>query len=140
MRKAQFGLKLLSSGKDKVISELALFESASTLARLYHVGTYTRPEASKLYSDIYKDRLNYKVVPLGSRQQLSRVASTAFNLPAGLRLRTLDAIHLAVAKITQAELSASTPPQPLIFISADAQLLRVAQTLGFAIENPEDYP
>jgi hypothetical protein len=34
---------------------------------------------------------------------------------------------------------ALTPAPPFVFVSSDAQLLRVAQAQGFVTENPEDH-
>ncbi|MEI6044900.1 MAG: hypothetical protein WCS37_11150 [Chloroflexota bacterium] len=36
--------------------------------------------------------------------------------------------------------NALTPPEPLTFVSSDGQLLKVIQSQGFIVENPENHP
>lgn len=127
-------------GKQVVFSQLILLESASTLARLYRDGAYTKREASSLFAQINRDSNKYTVIPLGSRTQKNRLTALVFNLPPGLRLRTLDAIHLTEAKIYQQATSNQTPPVSFTFVSSDTQLLKVAQSQGMITENPEDHP
>jgi predicted nucleic acid-binding protein len=53
-------------------------------------------------------------------------------------LRGYDAIHLAVARDLQADRQVRQLP-PLTFVSADADQLRVAATLGLPTENPDQH-
>jgi predicted nucleic acid-binding protein len=126
-------------GKQVVISELALVEASTTLGRLYRDGIYTRRQASILYSQIYNERSKYSIFDLAATP-LNKITSLALNLPVGLRLRALDGIHLVAAKSVQDSVSKHVPAVPTVFVSADVQLLRVAQAQGFTVENPENYP
>ena len=123
-----------------VISELALFESATVLRRRYLEGTFTLVEASDLFSQIYRDRSNYKIISLGGEDQINRLSYLAFNLTAPLRVRALDGLHLVAAGIALEVANALTPPESLTFVSADVQLLNVAQSQNYTIENPENHP
>lgn len=133
-------LKTLVTSNQVVISELALFESATALRRRYLEGTYTREQASDLYAQLNKDSVSYEIIPLGGELQLNRVVDMAFTLAVGLRIRALDAIHLAAANHALDASNNQVPPVPFTFVCSDLQLLRVAQALGFPTENPEDYP
>ncbi len=126
--------------KQVIISELAFFESATTLGRLYREGTYSKIEASRLYSQIWRQRASYRVIPLRSDIQRNRVVSMAFNLPTNLRLRALDGLQLAAANLAQKDANNQQPVAPFTFVSSDVQLLRVAQAQNLSVENPEDYP
>lgn len=127
-------------GKTLIISELVLAKSASTLGRLYRDGIYTKRQSSLLYAQIYRDLKNYQLIPLGTKSQLNKFVSLAFNLPPGLRLRTLDGLHLAAAELARDSAQNQNPPQTLTFVSADIRLLAIGQVQGFVVENPENYP
>jgi hypothetical protein len=127
-------------GKQIVISELAMIESATVLRRKYLEGSYTRDEAADLYEQITVDSSNYDIIPLGSKQQLNKIVDLCFSLPVGLRLRALDAIQIAVAEIVREASVNLVPSASFTFVSADRQLVQVAQSLGLTVENPEDYP
>lgn len=122
------------------ISELALFEVATVLRRRYIEGGFTRDEAIDLFGQILLGSAGYQVIPLGGDLQLNRLFSLIFNLPISLRLRSLDSIQLTAADIALETANNQSPPEPFTFISSDKQLLQVAQSQGFVIENPEDYP
>ncbi|HEX2913480.1 MAG TPA: type II toxin-antitoxin system VapC family toxin [Chloroflexia bacterium] len=128
------------NGQQIAISELAFFEVANALRRRYTEGTYTRDEATDLFGQIEKGSTDYEIVALGGQLQLNRVLTLLFSLPGGQRLRTLDSLHLAAAEQVQEDASQLTPPQPLVFLSSDIQLLRAAQLLGLTTENPESHP
>ncbi len=121
--------------KNSVLSELTFAETATTLGRLYRQGAYTRMEAVVRYNQIYQERFKFEIIRLETKQ-IYRVASLAFNLPANSRLRALDAIQLTAAN---ARADSQNPPVPLTFVSSDLQLLNVAQTIGFSVENPENH-
>lgn len=63
-----------------------------------------------------------------------------FRIPVVLRIRSLDSIHLTAAQVAMEQAQSLTPPVTLVFVSSDAQLLRVAQAQGFTTENPEAHP
>lgn len=133
-------LKSFVSGQQIVISELAIFETANVLRRLYVEGHYTRDETSDLIAQINRDSATYEVVPVSGSLLLNRLITTLLNLPITLRIRSLDSIHLTSALIALEAANTSIPPEPFVFVSSDVQLLRVAQAQGFVTENPEDHP
>ena len=92
-------LRSFITGHNLVISELALYESATVLRRRYLEGTLTLLQASTLHVRIQQDSLAYITIPIGTENQLERVINFAFKLPAPLRLRALDAIQLAAAQV-----------------------------------------
>lgn len=127
-------------GHNIVISELALYESATVLRRRYLEGTLTLLQASTLHVRLQRDSLAYITIPLGTDKQLERIVNFAFKLAAPLRLRALDAIQLAAAEIATELIQTQTPLEQFIFISSDRQLLQVAQAQNYLTENPEDHP
>ncbi len=127
-------------GQQITISELALFETANVVRRLYTEGRYTKVEASDLIAQINHDRVSYNLIALGGQAQLSRFINLIINLSTTLRVRSLDAIHLTAAQIVLEDASNLVPPEPLVFVSSDRQLLQVAQALALVTENPEDHP
>ncbi len=133
-------LKTFIMGHNLVISELALYESATVLRRRYLEGSLTLLQASTLHVGLQRDSLAYITIPLNAERQLERVINFAFKLPTALRLRALDAIQLAAAEIANELSQTQTPPDQFMFISSDKQFLQVAQAQNFLTENPEDHP
>ncbi len=127
-------------GKQPIISELALFESATALRKRQLDGTLTKIAASSLYAQILQDRFNFEIVTFGLAQLLNEVVNLAFKLPGNFRLRALDAIQLASAGIAQVSVIQQPSFSNFTFLSSDLQLLKVAQAQNLATENPEDYP
>jgi hypothetical protein len=80
------------------------------------------------------------VIPINTARILPKVNQLGINLQTGLRLRTLDSIQLATAQLAQEALRNSGSTELITFLSADAQLLRVAVNVGFNTENPENHP
>ena len=126
-------------GQQVVISELALFECATVLRRLYTEGRYSKDETSDLFAQIIQDSTGYQVIPIGGEPQLNRLLLLILNLPMTLRIRTLDSIQLAAAAVALEAANSVVPPEPFVFVSSDRQLLQVAQFQGFATENPETH-
>lgn len=131
-------LKTFLVGKQPVISELALIESATALRRRHLDGIYNRVQASALYSQIYQERTKYKIIPLDPERERRKIVTLSYNLPTNLRLRALDGLQLASALFSRQ--SGTTSALSFTFVTSDAQLLKVAQAQGFITENPEDYP
>lgn len=123
-----------------VISELSLFESLSVGRRQHLEGRLTLIEVSDLFDIINADRLKFRILNLGGEQQFKDLSNIMLNLPTTLRLRALDGLQLVAAEIALEFANNLTPPEPFVFVSSDAQLLRVAQARGLSIENPENYP
>ena len=128
------------TSKQIVVSQLALIEAATMLGKHYRDGHYTKDEALGLYQQIIQDRRRYKVYPLGSNAQIQGVVSIIFDLPINVGVRALDGIHLSVAKIIQDEANLQRPSTPLIFVTADKNLVKAARAAGFVVENPNEYP
>lgn len=63
------------------------------------------------------------------------VVDLAVELTQGHRLRGYDAVQLATALVTNAELVAQEHP-PLIFVAGDEDLLSAAEAEGLSTENP----
>jgi predicted nucleic acid-binding protein len=133
-------LRTFIAGKHLYSSELLRLEAATTLGRLYREGFYTKERAAEIYHDIFEDLKVYRLIPLGNLKRIQRAVSFAFNLPVTMRIRALDAIHLAAALSAKEDANNLTPPASFTFVSADRQLLNVAAGLGMATENPESYP
>jgi predicted nucleic acid-binding protein len=127
-------------GKQLVVSELVLLEATLSLRRRYTEGTLTEIEALDLIDKINFDLTNYTVYPIGGAIHAEEVKLLAFSLPTTARIRTLDAVHLTTASKAFEAVNAMTPPVPFVFVSADVQLLRIAQGLKIPGENPENHP
>jgi hypothetical protein len=122
------------------ISELALFEMANVVRRLYVESSLTKNEATDLITKINRESVGYDIISLGGQTQLNRLIRFLFGLPLGLRIRTLDSVHLTAAEIAREDAQNLNPPQTLVFVSSDQRLLQVDQAQGFTTENPENYP
>ena len=133
-------VKAYVANKKIVISQLAFIEAATTLGKRYRDGDYTRQQALDLYNFIFRERRKYTIYPLGSNAQIQGVVSITFDLPINVGVRALDGIHLSVAKIIQDEANLQTLKTPLIFVTADKNLVKAARAAGFVVENPNEYP
>jgi predicted nucleic acid-binding protein len=140
MEKGSNWLRNFIIGKQIVIAELTLFESLAVARRLFLEGKLTFAEANDLFNQIYADRLIYKVIPMAGDAELRKLSGFTFSLPGNLRLRALDSLQLIAAEIARDTANSLNPPEALIFVSSDVQLLRVAQARGFVTDNPENYP
>jgi predicted nucleic acid-binding protein len=122
------------------VSELVLFEATVSIRRKLVSGTLTKLEAYAAINKINIASGVYTIVPLGGKTLLDAVEDVIFQLPDTLVIRSLDAIHLASAVQIFDNAKLLTPPKPFVFVSSDAQLLRVAQAQKLLTENPEDHP
>ena len=104
----------------------------SVLARLVEDGKLSSLDANKMKTQFLFDvQQAYLVFPL-DRGLLRRATDLTGK---HRRLRALDSIQLAGALQATAELS-----EPLIFISADNNLLAAASGEGFKTDNPNAHP
>jgi len=113
-----------------VISELAIVEFYSTLARKVRVGEITPEAQEEAHRNFEADcRQRFVVDPLGSSviQKAKELLQKYGNTKA---LRPLDALHLGAC------LSAMTQ-EALVFVSADARQLDVGRAEGLQVLNPE---
>jgi predicted nucleic acid-binding protein len=109
------------------ISELALLEFFSALARRLREGSVAPAIASQLQNDmLLHARDVYLIVRLESRI-IDKAKSLVFAHP----IRSLDAIHLVSAQESISYLG-TTPT----FVSADVRLLAAAALEGFPTDNP----
>jgi hypothetical protein len=122
------------------VSELALFEAVTTVRRRYVMGSISLTDASNLLDAINNDTSKFGIFPIDSTAQIPDFRKLLFSLPNTLMIRTLDGIHLQAALTAFTVANAATPPETFVFVSSDAQLLRVAQAQKLPTENPEDHP
>lgn len=114
-----------------ILSELALIEVQSLLARRVRDGNLVSSDATLLRGDFllhYRD--DYLIVPLETL-----IAQMAGQLVNKHKLRSLDAIQLASA-IHAANILA----EPILFITSDSNLIQAASAEGFTCDNPNHYP
>ena len=113
-----------------VISELAIVEFYSTLARKVRVGEITPEAQEEARRNFEADcRQRFVVDPLGSSviQKAKELLQKHGNTKA---LRTLDALHLGAC------LSA-LPHEIPVFVSADTRQLDIGTLEGLQVLNPE---
>lgn len=127
-------------GKQIVVSELTLFEVVIAVRRRYSTNLLTLKEALDTIDKINNDSLTFDIIALSDANLKTEVKNTVFKLQNSLVVRTLDAIHLTTAVRIFNTVNSFTPPEPFVFVSSDAQLLRVAQSQKLPTENPEDHP
>lgn len=113
------------------ISELALAEVSSAFARRYRNGEITN-ENRQNYLDlfIHDCAQSYQMIP-AARPSIDR----AVDLTQQHYLRGYDAVQLACALAANGRLVATGLP-PLIFVSADDDLVAAARTQHLITENP----
>lgn len=109
---------LLMEGEPVAISMLVDVEIASALSRLVRMGEFSDQDAAKVQNafaaDVEKGCFHYLAVDVAAFQQAGR-----WLLERKTVLRTLDALHLSCAALTEAR-----------FITADRALAAAAQTHG----------
>ena len=113
-----------------VISELAIVEFYSTLARKVRIGEITPEAQEEARRNFEADcRQRFVVAPLGSSviQKAKELLQKYGNTKA---LRTLDALHLGACLIALTH-------GALVFVSADAHQLDVGTLEGLQVLNPE---
>jgi hypothetical protein len=110
------------------------------MRRRYINAEVTLVKANAVIDQVIANSGTYTVYPIGGQIEQSEIRNLVFSLPDTAFVRTLDAIHLNAAIKASEAAKSSVPPIPFVFISADKQLIRAAQGVGVATENPEDYP
>lgn len=119
------------AGNIIIVSELALTEVQSLLARRVRDGTLSTTAATSLRNDfLLHYSSDYLVVPIETP-----IFQAAGKLVNSHKLRTLDAIQLASAIHAHQILA-----EPMTFISADTNLLIAAVAEGFATDDPHLHP
>jgi uncharacterized protein len=120
-----------SAGNVIIISELALTEVQSLLARHVRHGTLSLAGATALRNDfLIHFRDDYLVVSVETP-----IFQAGGHLVNKHKLRTLDATQLASAIH-----ALSILVEPMTFVSADLNLLAAATAEGFPIDDPHTHP
>ena len=108
-----------------LISHLSICEMRSLLARRRRMGDLTEEEEKVVWNAFLKDRADgvFIILPMGDAHLLA--ATELIGQLTDCSLRTLDALHLAIA--SQAEAGS--------IASADKVMLRAAKTMGLAVHD-----
>jgi predicted nucleic acid-binding protein len=115
------------------ISPLSGAEVLAAIARKQRLGELDLATRDRVAAAFRKDyRRRYTQTAL-----TATVIEEAMALVLAHPLRGYDAVQLASALILPV---VSVQLRPLIFVSADSALLRVARQMGLATENPLDHP
>ena len=117
------------------IAEVGLVEVAAAFAGKLRGGLITPPTYRNVRADLVADvQKEYVLVAV-----VRSVVDEAMDLTSRHRLRGYDAIHLACTLPLNRALVANAFP-PLIFVSADDDLLIAAAAEGLLTDNPTAHP
>lgn len=120
------------------ISLVTIPEVASALARRTREGAFTVPQRDVLFQVFIRDARSLLLIDLN--QTIVQDAATALlAAPRPVRLRTLDALHIASAQRAFV-LARRRGIAPGDFVTADRALMDAAAWMGLSAANPEDYP
>ncbi|MDN5918590.1 MAG: type II toxin-antitoxin system VapC family toxin [Pseudonocardia sp.] len=125
---AELNAALLGRAEPVVTSELTRLEMHSTVAAAHRAGRVTDPDS--LLAVIDTDCSQDGPVTL-LRMEPDVVFAEATRLVARYPLRSLDALHLAVARTTAAELAGG---EPVVLVTRDHRQAAAARELGMAVE------
>jgi predicted nucleic acid-binding protein len=128
---------ITTSGSPHTIStaKVTRVEVASALSRREREGSISAGERARLLGTFEAHcAARYRLVSIDHH-----VVDHAVELIGRRRLRAYDAIQLATAVVVNQTLLQSGLP-PLIFVSADDELLLAARAEGLATENPNLHP
>ncbi|MBI2864674.1 MAG: type II toxin-antitoxin system VapC family toxin [Chloroflexi bacterium] len=121
-----------------VISLVAVPELASALARHAREGVLSAQQGDMLFRAFLRDVGTFTVVE--PNQEIAQQAAVLLlTAPPNVRLRALDTLHLASARLAlgRARRHGATTGS---FVTADRALLVAAKWAGLPTLNPEDYP
>lgn len=123
-----------SLGHDAFIAAITPVEMIAAIARRARGKSITQDQATTAYSLIRSDlQTGYQVVELNEA-----VLTSAMQLAESHALRGYDAVQLAGAlEINTLLLNNDLPP--LVFVSADTELNKVAAAEGLAVEDPNQH-
>lgn len=118
------------------IAAITPVEAAAALAARHRAsGGLTREERDRAVHVLLRHcTTDYQAVAL-----TNTIISRAIDLTQAYRLRGYDAVQLATALFVRDVATAANLP-PLIFASADTDLLLAAHAEGLLVENPNDHP
>ncbi len=114
------------------VAEIGLVEIAAAFAGKLRGAHITPTQYHGARADLTADAQDEYVLVTINRA----VVDEAIELTARHRLRGYDAVHLACALTLNRALLASQLP-PLVFVSADDDLLKAAAAEGISTDNPE---
>jgi predicted nucleic acid-binding protein len=117
------------------VGEIGLVELAAAFAGKLRGAHITPAQCYDARADLAADARDEYVLVTINRA----VVDEAIELTARHRLRGYDAVHLACALALNRALVAHLVP-PLVFISADDDLLQSAAAEGLSTDNPNDHP
>jgi uncharacterized protein len=121
----------LLEGADPVVtSELTRVELASAISAAHRAGRVAEP--AELLATIDADCGEHGPIAL-LRLEPDKVLGVAATLVSEYPLRTLDALHLAVASTTAAELAGS---EPVVLVSRDQRQRAAATAIGMPVGPP----
>jgi len=124
---------LISDTDNEVwISELARLEFRCALHRRFRMKEINEEELNKVFDGFSEEYSKFNTKKVG-RAVLSEAELLVNHLGRSLKLRTLDAIHLATFNLFN-ELA------EMLFVAADEILLRAAQSIGAKVINPISGP
>ena len=116
------------------LSDIGRVEIAAVFASKLRQKTVSQTNYQKALKKLAADtQQRYQILPL-----TSQLIDEAIILTAHHKLRGYDAVHLACALFLNQALRTHNL-KPVIFISADNDLLEAAQAEGLAINNPNLY-
>jgi predicted nucleic acid-binding protein len=119
-------------------SLLAVPEIASALARRTREGVLSADQSTSLFQALARDAQSMILVTVD--QTLGRQAATLLlAAPPHIRLRALDALHVASAQRAFAR-ARRRGLATGSFVTADRALIEAANWVGLSALNPEDYP
>jgi predicted nucleic acid-binding protein len=117
-----------------LIAHITLVEVAAAFASKRRAGAITHEEHGQVLQDFVRDTASfYRILAVDQR-----VITLGVALAGRQKLRAYDAVPLAVALTAHRILIAQQLP-PLIFVTADQDLLTAARYEGLAIENPHTH-
>jgi predicted nucleic acid-binding protein len=124
-----------TAGNEIWVSVITGVEVMAAIWRKVREGTLPHPLAARIADEFREHfRHQYRVVEL-----LDAIVEEAMELVERHSLRGYDAVQLASAKWLNRQLLGVGLP-PLIFVSADEELLAAAQAEGLVTENPNQKP
>jgi predicted nucleic acid-binding protein len=119
-------------------SLITIPELASALARRVREGALSAQQRDVLFRAFVRDARSLTVVE-SSQAVAQQAAALLLTAPPPMRLRTLDALHVASARLAFAR-ARRRGVATGSFITADRALLDAASWAGLPTLNPEDYP
>jgi uncharacterized protein len=128
----------LSQQEPVAISLIAVTEVASAIARRTREGALSAEQRDTLFQLLLYDTRSFTVVNL-SQVIAQQAATLLLTAPVPIRLRTLDALHVASARWVFAR-ARRRGVATGSFVTADRALVDAAIWAGLPTLNPEDYP